>query len=471
MMRATRRATQGRMERVRLSHHDVLRQIAASLLVALAASASAQAAAAADDQGAVTGEAQAVIRTAEATTRPGQLIHLRIATVPHVLPVRVCVSVEEDARIVSPGATGADDTRRYRCRTAPSQRSRVVRVVVRVLPTIFTSVAATRVQMSVLLTPQNGARSDASYSEVIVPRSSRPIQRLVRRLPQLAFTRPSGIWLTTAGSRQRDRQITSAAATEIAWEPDGKGMIFARTDGGLWRVSTDGSGLAKLTEPCSGDRWPAVSPDGRYLAFVRQIPAAVGCLDASPDDTSFCDPRECVRSARVMLLDRQSGELRELSSRGGGISDLAWDPRRPSVLYGLYKPDAIRAGFLFALDVGTSEPLPQRSLDRHLRDPVFESIGVSRSGDRIWAGTSFVHGTRLLRLPSLAQSYSFFSTIETSGRAAWSPGDHFVALPSRAEGRSEVVLASTRATSWALPLALLRDDQPSFTSSVAWRPR
>lgn len=360
-----------------------------------------------------TTKPHAAIRTTEPSVRPGQLVHLQIRTHPHVRPVKVCFGIDPDARIRAPPATGPDDEQRYRCRTAAAGHSRTIRATIRGLDGVYAGEAGRRLTISVSMRPEGVRRQDWSYTEVLVPLTRRPIARLVPRLPDLAFTRPSGIWVSTAASDQRHRQITSAAARHLTWEPEGNSLIFARTDGGLWRVRTDGSGLTRITPPCSGDGWPAVSPTGRYLAFVRQMPTGPDC-PATPFEpgTSQCQSIECTHSANVMLLDRRSGDVRAVLTRSGAITDLAWDARRPSVLYGLHRPQ-LDDGLLLALDTVTGEVLPRRS------QPVgmFTSIGVSASGDRLWAGTPL--GTRLLRLPSMAQSYSYFSTIETSGPAAW----------------------------------------------------
>lgn len=55
--------------------------------------------------------------------------------------------------------------------------------------------------------------------------------------------------------------------TEPAWSPDGQWIFVARPDG-VWRLSVSG-GAEERIDGTAGGREPAVSPDGRELAFSR----------------------------------------------------------------------------------------------------------------------------------------------------------------------------------------------------------
>jgi dipeptidyl aminopeptidase/acylaminoacyl peptidase len=85
------------------------------------------------------------------------------------------------------------------------------------------------------------------------------------------------------------------------WLPGGAGIVFAGTDGGLWRVSIGGGPADTVVEPhpAGPAGAPAVSPDGSAVAFViDQRHVAVAPIDPSdgwpvrvPTGADFCfDP-------------------------------------------------------------------------------------------------------------------------------------------------------------------------------------
>jgi TolB protein len=60
------------------------------------------------------------------------------------------------------------------------------------------------------------------------------------------------------------------AQFDVAMTPDGRIVFPARDTVGtdIWIMNSDGTGRKQLTEDSSAERWPAVSPDGRYIAYV-----------------------------------------------------------------------------------------------------------------------------------------------------------------------------------------------------------
>jgi Tol biopolymer transport system component len=73
----------------------------------------------------------------------------------------------------------------------------------------------------------------------------------------LSLIRPDGSGLTEIGEGE-----------EPAWSPNGE-TIFYRHDDAIWRLSLAGGDQILVPETERG-REPAVSPDGRHLAFARR---------------------------------------------------------------------------------------------------------------------------------------------------------------------------------------------------------
>jgi dipeptidyl aminopeptidase/acylaminoacyl peptidase len=66
------------------------------------------------------------------------------------------------------------------------------------------------------------------------------------------------------------RQITTGGkpATQPALSPDGKRIAFARLGSGIFRMNLDGTGLRRVTSGVR-DIYPVWSPDGKRIAFLR----------------------------------------------------------------------------------------------------------------------------------------------------------------------------------------------------------
>ena len=106
-----------------------------------------------------------------------------------------------------------------------------------------------------------------------------------------------------------ERKLTDVACSylTLAWTPDGKSLAFA--DGsGLFLISTATRERRRLTSPPAsivGDHYPAISPDGRNLAFVRSY-------NLNQDD--------------LYVASLENGEPQRLTRDSRDILGVAWTP-------------------------------------------------------------------------------------------------------------------------------------------------
>lgn len=99
--------------------------------------------------------------------------------------------------------------------------------------------------------------------------------------------------------------------------PDGRVIVFIRRDGGLYRIAPDGSGLAQLAdglaiefrlsaEDAHGSTdFPAISPDGRYVAYVANDHAG---------------------AVQVFTVGIDGSDRRQLTDLPGPCARVCWSP-------------------------------------------------------------------------------------------------------------------------------------------------
>jgi Tol biopolymer transport system component len=97
-------------------------------------------------------------------------------------------------------------------------------------------------------------------------------------------------------------QLTSGPSA-VAWMPEGKSLVFSMS-GKLWRQFTHTETATQLTDDPGYDYQPDVSPDGRYVAFVRYTGDAM----------------------ELHLLDLTANEVRSLTNNGAVNLEPQWSP-------------------------------------------------------------------------------------------------------------------------------------------------
>jgi serine/threonine-protein kinase len=80
-------------------------------------------------------------------------------------------------------------------------------------------------------------------------------------------TGANDVWVLDVGQRTWSRLTTSGINTRPIWTPDGRRLIYSSNDD-LWRIAADGSGRPESLLVANGNRYAGtVTPDGRAVVF------------------------------------------------------------------------------------------------------------------------------------------------------------------------------------------------------------
>lgn len=130
----------------------------------------------------------------------------------------------------------------------------------------------------------------------------------------------SSIWIISGRKNGSTTHIASSqyqGATGISWTPDGK-LVYAATnvnDNNIWIMDADGRNHKQLTVDEHTNIEPAVSPDGRYIAFASY-------QNGTP---------------HIWRIDIDGGNLKQLTS--GTYEDTpSWSPDSRWVIYHSFDP-------------------------------------------------------------------------------------------------------------------------------------
>lgn len=255
-----------------------------------------------------------------------------------------------------------------------------------------------------------------------------------------------GVWVVSAlGGRERkvaDRVLPGA------WTPDGNGII-ASDDRMLWVVPVGAGERRRLTWPPEGslDSDPALSPDGRYVAFVRTT--GVGTSLSDIYRIEFRDANEQTSPVRLTAVrGRMQGltwtaDSRDVifSSQHRGAPALwrvsAFYPGDPHTVEGA-GPDAIRPA---ASPHGGRLAYATRLVDTNL-----------------WRLSTKSDGRRLLAID--ATSMSLITQSNRQDRfPQFSPDGSKIVFVSDRSGRDEIWVSNADGTQ---PMQLTSFDTPSY---------
>jgi Tol biopolymer transport system component len=135
--------------------------------------------------------------------------------------------------------------------------------------------------------------------------------------------------------------------------PDGQTIVFAGHEQGeegntmhIWTLPVEGGKPRQLTDEPLMDWYPAWSPDGRSIAFVRVTPSE-----------NWAD----IGKANIFILPANGGEARQVTSETDRVFDagpVIWSPDGNSLAYFSRDKDDTDSGTIKIIPAGGGEPRP-----------------------------------------------------------------------------------------------------------------
>ena len=392
------------------------------------------------------------VRVSESSVPRGGIYHVRIATRPLAEASRICIFAQESRLLrIVPRVQTRDGPRT--CVAVPTDTSGAVRATLRANRS--QPLGAVTGNITAISVADRQRRDDLGYQ---IPLAQRPLDRSLAQ-QTLAYTTRSGVWLVSARGGSV-RRVDAIGATSLAWAPDGKSLVVSREGDSLWLLGTDGSAPRRLTEDCSGDIDPTVSPDGRFIAFTRTT-YPPPCYRCTPDQDS-CSTFIPEHSGDLMVLEIQNGLLRRFNQPGESLTRPVWDPRTPARIYAVSTPYFESPGQIVTVDVQSGAasrlrpglPLPPGTS--------FHRFAVSRKGnDMLAIGTA---GLLRFRLPGFSLLQSQYMAPRAQ-QLSFSPDGRFAGLVERSTGK--IYVMSPEANAWWRSVHTPPGDPPT---AIGWRP-
>ena len=149
------------------------------------------------------------------------------------------------------------------------------------------------------------------------------VVRFLRSAAPLCLWMTFPIWSANSTAHEpHDPPLRGAIYPSVS--PDGKSVAFAHL-GAIWRIPRVGGVASRLTRASGFDCWPAWSPDGERIAFIRGRNSTIGpvqLVQASNGQTIEIDRNP---EAKGKLRFSPDGErLLGLFRRDGSEWSLCW---------------------------------------------------------------------------------------------------------------------------------------------------
>lgn len=258
---------------------------------------------------------------------------------------------------------------------------------------------------------------------------------------RIAFLRDNEGVFVIAPSGGEERRIEGAHpgatfAVGMSWSPDGRFLVYSQKATAAKPASIYLLDVAKrtrrvITEPIAGgpgDMYPAFSPDGRFIAFVRYY----GALESD------------VFRIRTGYGTDRAPQLEKLTSEQRSIVGFDWAPAGDGVIYssprtGLrrlwFQPISGPAWFPWALHFSNPQPVLEAGDDTWQPSVARRSGGIAYSR-RYWTSSIWRLG---LDLPQRTQPLRrLVASTRAERDPAYSPDGSRIAFVSERSGNTEI---------------------------------
>jgi Tol biopolymer transport system component/DNA-binding winged helix-turn-helix (wHTH) protein len=217
----------------------------------------------------------------------------------------------------------------------------------------------------------------------------------------------------------------------LSWTPDGRWLAFGGATSpndspGIWLISADGSERRRLTETAGGLRemTPVVSPDGRYVAFLRGRTLGRDAIFLLPLTSDW----------------RPAGAPRQLVADDNAVLGLAWTPDGRDLVFSSASHNGLsRAARIPVSQSGSPEPelLPFGEQAT--------GISVSRTGRLVYARhfrDTALYELALSGAPATPIALAGFASTFDEHTPAYSPDGKRLAFASTRSGSEEIWIAN-----------------------------